>query len=181
MVNVLMRKQVGKWIGRSFATLMLMSLPMVQLAHAESSAEDSPELYGLEFSALDGSGHSFAQHRGEVVLVNFWATWCPPCVREMPALDRLQSAFEGKPFSVVAISAGEQPEDVQGFLDKLEQPLELTLLLDPEGRTFREFKLRGLPMSYLFSSDGELIEVITGEEEWDSEAWQNRIEELLPS
>lgn len=172
---------IGKWIGKrlckSLAALMLICLPLGQAAFAA----DQPELYDLEFAAIDGSNHSFEQHRGEVVLVNFWATWCPPCVREMPALGRLQSAFEGKPFSVIAISAGEQAEDIQVFLDKLDEPLELTLLLDPEGRTFREFKLRGLPMSYLFSADGQLIEVITGEEEWDSEAWQTRIEELLAS
>ncbi len=169
---------LGRRVGKSLGALMLIWLPLFQVAEAQ---EQQPELYELEFEALDGSNHSFQQHRGDVVLVNFWATWCPPCVREMPALDRLQSTFDDGSFSVIAISAGEKKEEVQAFLDKLEQPLDLTLLLDPEGRTFKEFKLRGLPMSYLFSTDGQLIEVITGEKEWDSDAWQARIKELLAS
>ncbi|WP_432695219.1 TlpA family protein disulfide reductase [Marinobacterium sp. YM272] len=160
-----------------FVALLLLTLPLG--ASAQSSAES--ELYGLSFPGLNGADHRFEQHRGEVVLVNFWATWCPPCVREMPALNRLQSAFEGRPFSVLAISAGETADEVSSFVEKLDLPLDLTLLIDSEGRTFKEFELRGLPMSYLFSAQGELVEVISGEEEWDSEAWQARIEKLLES
>lgn len=160
-----------------FAALVVLMLSLSMPAYAAAE----PELYELSFPGLDGKPHAFEQHRGEVLLINFWATWCPPCVREMPALNRLQNAFEGQPFSVVAISAGEQPDEVAAFVDKLDAPLNLTLLVDSEGRTFKEFKLRGLPMSYLFSANGQLIEVITGEKEWDNEEWQARIEKLLES
>lgn len=140
---------------------------------------EAPPLYTLSFAAPGGETLDFEQFRGRVVLVNFWATWCPPCVREMPALDRLQRHFAAAPFEVVAISVGEDEASLQGFVQQFTTPLQLQFLLDPQGSSFTRFELRGLPTSYLFDHRGQLVEVIVGDEDWDSAAWRARIEGLL--
>lgn len=157
--------------------VMLMALLCVAPAHADEGVAE--KLYGMSFPTLSGENYSLEQQRGRVLLINFWATWCPPCVREMPALDRLDRAFSAAPFEVIAISAGEDAEAVEAFRSRFGESLQLQFLLDPSGRTFREFELRGLPMSYLFDHQGQLVEVVTGEEEWDSGAWQSRIQALV--
>jgi len=159
--------------------LLVMLLVVLPFTAVEADENSTAELYALNFPALNGEPHSFEQYRGQVLLVNFWATWCPPCVREMPALSRLQQAFADAPFRIVAISAGETAESVETFRKGLAQPLQLQFLLDPQGRTFSEFELRGLPMSYLYDHSGKLVEVITGDEAWDSKPWQQRIRALV--
>lgn len=144
-----------------------------------AAGEEAPEIYTLSFDTPEGKPYPLSQHKGEVLLINFWATWCPPCVKEMPELDELNSAFADRPFSVIAISAGESPSDIAKFEGALQTPLGLQILLDEDGRTFTEFKLKGLPMSYLFDRDGNLIEVITGAKEWAGDEWKQRIEVLL--
>jgi len=160
--------------------LLPLCLLLLSLAAPTHALDSRPsEIYGLSFETPDGTPYPLSRHRGEVLLVNFWATWCPPCVKEMPELDRLNQAFAGQAFSVLAISAGESAADIEAFNRRLEAPLSLQVLLDSDGRTFTEFNLKGLPMSYLFNRKGELVEVITGAEEWAGEAWQRRIKELL--
>ncbi|MBV1789916.1 TlpA family protein disulfide reductase [Marinobacterium sp. D7] len=159
--------------------LGLLLISQTTPGHAGESR--APDIYRLSFQTPEGTSYSLAQHRGEVLLVNFWATWCPPCVKEMPELESLEQAFIDRPFRIVAISAGESAADLEAFKHKLDTPLTLQILLDSEGRTFTEFNLKGLPMSYLFDSEGELVEVITGAREWASEKWKARIRELLPT
>ncbi|GGB92796.1 thioredoxin [Marinobacterium zhoushanense] len=160
----------------------LLCMLLVSLAIPSHALESgTPEIYALSFETPGGEPYALAQHRGEVLLVNFWATWCPPCVKEMPELDKLEQVFAGQPFSVLAISAGETAADIDTFTSALATPLGLQILLDTEGRTFTEFNLKGLPMSYLFNSEGELVEVVAGAKEWASEEWQGRIRELLPA
>ncbi|MBR9884319.1 MAG: TlpA family protein disulfide reductase [Oceanospirillales bacterium] len=160
---------------------LLFLMLCVLATPGQATEQDAPEIYTLSFETPDGQPYSLAQHRGEVLLINFWATWCPPCVREMPDLDKLDQAFAQEAFSVIAISAGEASEDIAAFKSRLDSPLALTILLDKEGRTFKEFNLKGLPMSYLFNRQGELVQVITGTEEWAGQEWKSKIKELLTS
>ncbi len=120
------------------------------------------------FMALDGSEFSLADFRGRVVALNFWATWCGPCIREMPSLDRLQAALGGADFTVVLISQDRNgAEVVQPFLAKL--GLEnLTSYLDPTFALFRAMGGRGLPTTILIDADGNELGRIAGAAEWDT-------------
>ena len=118
-----------------------------------------------------GSGETLtlAAFEGKVVLLNFWATWCAPCVREMPALDRLQAALGPEGLAVVAVS-----EDRAGL--KAVEPFfaetgleHLQIYLDPKGKFWREFGVRGLPTTYLIDRQGRLIGAMEGPAEWDEE------------
>jgi len=163
-------------MGKLFATVLLTTSVLL------SNAVNASPLYDLSFANTEHSETSLSEYRGKVILLNFWATWCPPCVKEMPSMERLRQHFKGQPFEVVAINAGEQRAAVDAFLLEMEDrgtPLTFPILLDEKGRSFREFGLRGLPMSFIFDQDGKRIETISGEVEWDDEVQIEKITELL--
>ncbi|WP_425407272.1 TlpA disulfide reductase family protein [Hwanghaeella sp.] len=111
---------------------------------------------------------SLADFEGKVVLVNVWATWCPPCVAEMPALDNLQLLRGGEDFAVVAISVDSQgPDIVTAFLDK--HGLENLAPYIGKGReTFDHFRMSELPTTFLLGRDGSVWGAMAGPAEWDS-------------
>ncbi|HYW47129.1 MAG TPA: TlpA disulfide reductase family protein [Bryobacteraceae bacterium] len=102
---------------------------------------------------LDGKQYTLRALRGRVVLVNFWATWCPPCRKEMPDMEKLYRAFEKKGFTVLAIS-DEARETVAGYLQK--QDYTFPILLDPGGTAHAAFGVSGIPKSFLFDREGNL-------------------------
>lgn len=122
---------------------------------------------GVSFSGGDGNPVSLADFRGRWLLVNLWATWCAPCVHEMPSLDRLQAQL-GHRLTVLAIS-----EDRSGaqVVDPFRQKLELknlALYLDPKAAVQQAFAVRGLPTSFLIDPQGRILGKLEGGAEWDS-------------
>jgi thiol-disulfide isomerase/thioredoxin len=104
-------------------------------------------------TGLDGKRYSLADERGHVVLVNFWATWCPPCRKEMPDLDALQKRF-GNRLRILAIS-DEPAEKVTPFL--AQHPVSYPILLDPDRKANEAFRVEGIPKSFVLDSSGKLV------------------------
>lgn len=128
------------------------------------------------FVAPDGATVDLKRFKGKVLLVNFWATWCAPCLREMPALDRLQASLGSERFQVVTISVDRQGQAVvQPFLKRLGLG-HLPAYLDQESALLHAFGARGLPTSYLIDADGTLVGFLEGPAEWDSPAAKALIE-----
>ena len=118
--------------------------------------------------AQDGSRLDLGRFRGKLVLLNFWATWCAPCLYELPALDRLQALLGNDAFAVVALSIDEG--DIGGpisFVERLGLK-HLTVYQDFTGRAQDALPLYGLPISYLVDGDGLVLGYIVGAVEWDS-------------
>jgi thiol-disulfide isomerase/thioredoxin len=118
----------------------------------------------------DGTGApvTLAAFRGRVVLLNFWATWCAPCIREMPSLDRLQAALGDQGLAVLAVSQDRGGlKVVRPFFERLELD-SLAVYLDPAGKLAREAGLRGLPTTLLIDRQGRLVGGLQGPAEWDS-------------
>ena len=109
---------------------------------------------GLSLTALDGKTYSLAGLRGKVVLLNFWATWCPPCRKEMPDLDKLYREFSSKGLVVLAVS-DEKRETVKKFLAG--KDYRFPILLDPDRKLHSDFDVEGIPNTFLFDRDGNLI------------------------
>jgi thiol-disulfide isomerase/thioredoxin len=132
----------------------------------------------LAFSERSGAARQLTDFRGQWLLVNLWATWCAPCVREMPSLDRLQAQFNER-LHVLAISEDRKgAEVVDRFLGKLDLK-SLTIYLDPAAQAQQAFKLRGLPTSLLIDPSGMMRGQLEGAADWDSPTMIALIERYL--
>lgn len=111
---------------------------------------------------------TLADFKGRVVLLNFWATWCAPCVEEMPSLDRLQAAKGSPDFAVVALALDRQGRPlVEPFLEKLAVK-SLPMYIDASSASMRAFNLRGLPTTILLDREGRELGRLEGAAKWDS-------------
>lgn len=120
----------------------------------------------------DKGGHaSLADYKGQVVLLNIWATWCPPCLRELPTLKRLDGRYRDKGLKVVALSIDALPfSEVEGFLrDKV--AIELPgLAQDDTGEIYKHLNVQGLPVTYLIDREGMITHRFIGETDWTKES-----------
>ena len=101
-------------------------------------------------------------------MINFWATWCPPCVKEMPALARLDAELRPHEGQVIAINVGEDAVSVEAFLLETLDENQMAIWLDTEGLSFTKFKLAALPMTLIVDQQGQVVERVMGIREWDS-------------
>jgi thiol-disulfide isomerase/thioredoxin len=132
-----------------------------------------------DFSLADlkGNSHALADYRGKVVVVNFWASWCPPCVQEMPGLQRLQQRLADEPFVILAVNVGEKKYRVWKFVKLIN--FSLPVLLDTDKRVFGAHGAEVLPTSYLLDRQGRVRYRVQGDLEWDSDAVVSVIQQLL--
>jgi thiol-disulfide isomerase/thioredoxin len=125
----------------------------------------------VSFDAEAGGIVRLADFRGRVVLLNLWATWCEPCIREMPALDRLQERLGGNDFAVVLVSQDRGGAHlVDPFFAKLGLA-NLKTYLDPKSTVGHSFGVAGLPSSFLIDRDGTLLGSVEGAADWDGAAF----------
>lgn len=117
-------------------------------------------------------------YEGKVVLINVWATWCIPCRKEMPSMERLWTAFKDDGFAIAAVSVDDaSPETVRAFAEEL--GLTFDILHDRSGNIQPAYQTLGVPQSYLLDRRGRVVEVALGEERWDSPEHRARITALL--
>jgi thiol-disulfide isomerase/thioredoxin len=122
-----------------------------------------------ELRTLAGEPVTLSAFKDKIVLVNFWATWCVPCVREMPSLDRLQAAFDKEKFLILAVSVDRGGAvKVTPFLKKLGVK-NLTPLLDQGMRLASKLSVAGMPTSFLLDREGRVLGSLPGIAEWDSD------------
>lgn len=117
--------------------------------------------------------------KGQVLLVNLWATWCPPCVQELPALDTLQAKLKDKNFRVIAISLDRgDPQQIARFLDDrhIEQ---LDIYWDKDRNIPAKWVYEGIPTSFLIDGEGRVVERIAGAHDWDKGVMFDKIKALL--
>lgn len=118
-----------------------------------------------------------AAFKGEVVLVNFWATWCEPCRDEIPALNRLQKQLSGKRFKVLGVNIGEGKPRIEQFLTRI--PVDFTILRDADMDVMKTWRVRILPASFLIDKNGMLRYQLVGDANWDSPEMRAPILKLL--
>jgi thiol-disulfide isomerase/thioredoxin len=133
----------------------------------------------IKFQDADGRERSLTDWRGKVVLLNLWATWCLPCRKEMPALDRLQASLGSDQFQVVAISVDRTGlAGAKKFLEETKTP-NLAVYADPTARLASSLRAAGLPATLLIDKEGREIGRLLGPAEWDGEAARHLIQSAL--
>jgi peroxiredoxin len=125
----------------------------------------------------DGQQVALQQFRGQVVFLNFWATWCIPCREEMPALERLHQTYRAQGLAIISIDLKESAEQVKAFFQKHE--LSFPALLDQSGLVFRDYLVAGMPTTYLIGRDGTLLARGVGGRDWLRAEALQLIKELL--
>ena len=133
----------------------------------------------VTFVGFDDSSVSFSDYAGQIVLVNFWATWCAPCREEMPYLSALQAAMGSEDFQVVTIATGRNAlPGMQRFFDEIGVD-NLPLHRDPQQTLAREMGVMGLPVSVLLNRDGQEVGRLIGDADWSSPSAMAIIEALV--
>ncbi|PYN45404.1 MAG: thiol-disulfide oxidoreductase [Candidatus Rokuibacteriota bacterium] len=129
---------------------------------------------------LDGGRASLTDHRDKLVVLNFWATWCQPCVLEMPSLEALWQRYRARGLVVVGVSVDRGSP--RSLLEPYVRNLKLTfpILLDPDSKTSNGWRVTALPATFIVRPGGDVTGMAVGAREWNSAAMQALIERLLP-
>lgn len=142
------------------------------------ATEKSPAPDVTVASLVDGSTLKLSELRGKVVLLNFWATWCPPCREEIPSMMKLNKLMVGKPFQMVAVSIDEGGKPAIDSFFK-ESGLLLPTYLDASGASSKTYGITGVPESFVIDKQGVLVKKVVGGVAWDSPEVVSFLEGLM--
>ncbi len=138
-----------------------------QLTHGLSVIKQTIVAPDLRFNNLDAEVVDLKDLKGKIVVVNFWATWCPPCRREMGSLERLYLATKEKDVVVLAVNVGEDEDTVFSFLGEIEPSPTFAILFDTQAKSMRDWNVKGLPTTYIVNKEGLLVYRAIGGREFD--------------
>ena len=167
-----------RWLKEGFVAFALVAVLAVGISKAvqhfggkveraksmlEAEDVEPHPAIGFKLDRKGGGSVDLSQLRGKVVLINFWATWCPPCLDEMPSLEKLARRMDPQHFELVAVSVDETWAPVEKFVPKDSR---LTVALDPGGKISRSYGTSKFPESYLVDADGNLRLKFVGPRDW---------------
>lgn len=133
----------------------------------------------LELPNLEGQSAALSGLKGKVVIVNFWATWCPPCRREFASMERLRTIMADRPLEILAVNEGEGVDVIEQFIATLDTPPSFPILLDSNGDAMGLWPVRGLPTTFVIDKKGQMAYRAIGGREFDHAQMLHKIEGLL--
>lgn len=158
---------------------------MIALAAAASAWAGELKSYSgaplPDFTLVDlqGKQHRLSSLKGQVVMVNFWATYCTPCIKEMPSMQRLSNKFKGKPFQILAIDMAEERADIEAFMKRFKIDVKFPILLDIEGEVVEAWMVSAVPTTFIIDPQGTIRYALYGAIEWDSDEVVRTINGLM--
>lgn len=164
--------------------IFLVWLCMIQgvnVANADKSqplhpVSNKPLAADFTLKDSDGNVHQLTKYRGRVVIVNFWATWCPPCRFELPSMERAYEQLKKEGIEILAINVGEDADTI--FTFTADYPVTFPLLLDLDSSVINDYPAIGLPTTYVIDPEGRLVYRAIGTREWDDEFLLEKIKAL---
>jgi thiol-disulfide isomerase/thioredoxin len=155
--------------------IVLICLPLAvsadwqqpELSHNMTEIKKVIAASDFELLDMDEEPVRLSDYKGKVVLLNFWATWCPPCIREMPSMERLYQQVGVDSFDVLAINQMESGDDVFAFTGQLAVDPTFTIVFDSTSQVSRDYAVRGLPTTYLIDKKGNIRYRAVGGREFD--------------
>ena len=160
---------------RTYLTLLIIMVGLAGVASpamAQSNVlhpvKGKPLAADFALQDIDGKVHHLSDYRGKVVMVNFWATWCPPCRQELPSMERLWLATRDKGVVMLAINIGEDAETILTFTS--DYPVTFPLLMDRDSSVIKHYPVLGVPTSFIIDPQGRIIYRAVGTRKWDDKA-----------
>ena len=159
----------------TISLVLLVAIPIILISLKERGArsrfirplQEGRPAPDFTFPDLDARKVSLSDFRGKVVLVNIWATWCPPCRDEMPSMQRLYERFKGEQFEILAVSIdADGREAVAPFMQQMN--LTFPALLDPKEKIWSLYGITGVPESFIVDRGGILVNKVIGPMDWSS-------------
>lgn len=150
-----------------------------ELSHNLTAVKQSIQASEFELQNMDEEAIKLSDYRGKVVLLNFWATWCPPCIREMPSMERLHLQVDADNFKVIAVNQMEDADEVFAFTGQLEVDPTFEILFDTTSSVSQDYAVRGLPTTYLIDKKGKIRYRAVGGREFDHAEVVKLIESLI--
>ena len=125
---------------------------------------------------MQGNMHSLQDYQGNIVLVQFWATYCTPCRKEMPSMNKMMKKMGDVPFKILAVDMGETREEVSRFVNEVKP--EFTILMDEDGKSIADWKVFAAPSNFIIDPQGKIRYTLFGGVEWDSDQLVNKLKAL---
>ena len=151
------------------------------LAETLTRLPHRPDAPTLALPDISGEMLTLEDMRGYVVLVNFWATWCPPCRAEMPSLQRLRDQFSQSEFRLLAVNVGESKKTISQFFVSMHRKPTFTVLTSDGHNIPKQWPVRGLPVTFIIDKGGRVTHVASGARLWDSREVLTTIQQLIDS
>ncbi|HBQ21449.1 MAG: hypothetical protein A2Z91_04440 [Deltaproteobacteria bacterium GWA2_38_16] len=163
------------YLNRNLLTALVSYKTGVDFPNAALKIGESAP--NLRLTDMEGKLHELKEYQGKVILINFWASWCPPCIMEMPALTAAYEKLKDKGFEILAISLDDDVKAAQKIAKESKLPFKI--FLDPEGHSAQEYLVYGLPYTILLDREGKIQYKAFGEHTWDRGKDFERIQSLL--
>ncbi len=126
-----------------------------------------PQAIDFTLKDINGKSHTLSQYKGKIVLLNFWASWCPPCREEMPSMQKLFTSWDKNKYVMLAVNLKEDESAVKAFARQ--NNYTFPILLDRDGKVGHAYMVRGIPTTYLIDKDGKIVTRVVGSREWKLE------------
>lgn len=159
------------------ATIMSATLPTPELDTTSNKNHFPKADFNLQVKDLEGSITSMSAYRGKVIFLNFWATWCMPCVAELPSINKLYLELKEENIAFLLIS-NEQLEKVKRYHSKKGYQIPFHII-DEEGNIPNSYFSPSIPTTFIINKEGQIIRKSFGAEDWDDEAFVQEIRKLL--
>jgi peroxiredoxin len=155
------------------------ALPEPPLTHVMAAVSPPRPAPDFSLSDMDGKIHKLSDYRGKAVLLNFWASWCPPCRHEMPSMEKLYLELKDKPFQVLACDQQEDDDTVFAFTGQFDPAPTFPLLLDRKSTVSKTYDVPGLPTTFLIDKSGRIVYRAVGGRDFSHPAIRALIEKLI--
>jgi len=155
----------------SLVFLLTISLTFLQgFVYADETLSElpaKPQAKAFKLLDMDGNPVQLSDFHGQPVIINFWATWCPPCRAELPSMNRAWTKVKDQGIAMIAVNVGEDEDTIFSFTS--DYPIDFTVLLDQSGEIISQWPIKGLPTTFVLDPQGRLVYRAIGGREWDSD------------